>query len=229
MIGVSGYSLDKVSLEEKNVAFVVVPNGNKGPNSKEDSDKPVGAYIPKLMSEINMEDKPWIKRKSVSSSMIKNDNVKIKFSPVVQHRNYYNVKPLRNSNVEQPALYKGEHFWVKFLDGDIKKGVYEPKFMDENLRSHDRHRIFIKDKASVNSPNKEYEFLMDSEEQVIRIFMDNGRGEKEQFTIEVNGKAGHIELKGTDGESVKLGGGNVTITAPGTLTMNAGKIVANQI
>jgi hypothetical protein len=207
---VSEYSLGKVALEDKNIAFVVVPNDNRTANTRDDADKVVGAYIPKLMSEIDMGNRPWIKKEILSSSMVKNSNIKIQFQPV-EHRNYYNVRPLRNSNTEQPSLHKGENFWVKFLDNDIKKGVYEPRFMDETKRTHDRHRIFIKDKASINSPDKEYEVLLDSKEQVIRLFMDNGRGEKDQYTFEINGEKGTVEIKDTKGNMFLLNSVNSQI------------------
>jgi hypothetical protein len=239
MNNVAEYSLSKVNLEEKNVAFVVVPNSSKSRNNKEDSDKAIGMYIPKLMSEIDMGSSAWTRPRGVSSAMIKNSNIKVHFSPVVEHRNFYNVKPLRISNTEQPALYFGEHCWVKFLDGDIKKAVYEPRYMDETKRPHDRHRIFIKDKMTVDSEDKEYEILMDSEEQVIRLFMDNGRDEISQYTIEINGKKGNITMKDKEGNAFvldttssqvklqtaggaefKLSGGTVNVEAPNGFFIN---------
>lgn len=193
--------LGSLKLEDKNIAFVIVPSNKQG---KSDAEKAVGAYIPKVMSEIDMGDKPWTKKKQVRSNMIQNNNLKIEFQPTIVTRNFYNVIPLRTSNTDQPSLNKGENFWVNFLDGDLKKGRYESKMMDESKRTTDRHRVFIKSKASVDGPDKEYDFVMDSEQQIIALHMDGGRGEVDEYTVEINGKSGTISLKDTKGNKLYL-------------------------
>lgn len=198
---VSDYELKKVSLDEKNIAFVIVPT-NDGKNGK------VGVYLPKLMTEIDMGDKAWVKPKVISSIMIKNDNFKISFDPVVKHRNYYDVEPLRISNIEAPALKEGETVWVNFLDNDLKKGTYESQFVDESKRTTDRHRVFVVSKESPDASGGEYEFVMDSAKQLIRIAMEGGRGEG-NYSIEIDGKRGII-LNGS-GSEVIVGGGDVII------------------
>ena len=226
MNGVANYT----SAKDKNIGFVIVSNDNYSTNTKEDSDKAIGTYIPKLMSEINMGTGPWIKQISLSSTMIKNNNFKFTFKPVINSRNYYNVSPLRISNMEQPSLSKGEHFWVKFLDGDLKKPTYEPRFMDENNRTSDRMRLFVKDKNSVSDDSsKEYEILADSKEQVIRLFMSNGRGEKQQYTIEINGQKGEIAIKDDAGQEINLNS-NGTLTmknSQNAITKIQGKVISH--
>jgi hypothetical protein len=197
MNDVSNYSLNKLDLGQDNVGFCVIPP------DKTVRDSPMGTYMPKLMSEIPMGQKPWTKKVPVSSSMIKNSNMNITFSPVTTC-NYFDVPPLRNSNTEQPIPYKGETVSIKFIDNDIKKVYYETKFVDESHRTNDSHRIFVKDKLTKSSPDKEYEFYMDSDDQVIRFFMDNGRNEKSQYTFEMNGKDGSITMKDTKGNSFLL-------------------------
>ena len=66
--------------------------------------------------------------------------------------------------------------------------------INEKSRTNDRFRVFITDKVNKEQDIQEYEILMDSETQRIRVHMNNGRGETDKYTIEVDGIKGFIRL-----------------------------------
>lgn len=90
------------------------------------------------------------------------------------------------------------------MNGDPKKVKYSTETTNEKMRTHDRQRIFIKDKTSIDSDEKEYECLLDSKLQIIRLFMNDGRGEVTKYQIEINGKEGFIQIKDYEGQEIKL-------------------------
>lgn len=106
-------SLQKVQLNSSEVAFAI----------KKFEDSPVlGLYIPTLMSEIEMQDRPYEKNVILNDAMIKNKDKGFSFNNI-KLANYYKVGPY------DPAIYYteielGEQVRIKFLDNDIKKCYY---------------------------------------------------------------------------------------------------------
>jgi len=206
------FSQESSVLADKLIGFVLVPNSSKSVNDRDDEDKGIGAYIPQLMSQIEMKSGPWDKNTITTSNMIKNSNIPISFESVNQ-RNYFNLTPHRISNIEQPFLAKGEHFYCQFIDGDIKKGKYLPELVNEKNRETDRFKAFV------SSKGQQYEFVMDSEDQFIKLNLQKSSGEVSGYKLQMDGKNG--ELKITDdkeqGTSIDSKTNTVTIKADDTI------------
>lgn len=177
-------SLKKMSFSKSDVAFVMKENINS-----------ISVYIPTLMSEIDMGNTIWNKNETISTSMIKNSNIQINFDKSIKIKNYLDIEPKNISNIAPPKVNIGEKINIKFLDNDIKKCVYTHEDVDEEVRTSDRYHISIKDKEKVSDSDSTYDFIMDSDTQIIQIKMGQGRGEKEELMIELSGN-GYINLKG---------------------------------
>lgn len=198
------FSKESTSLSDKLIGFVLIPNSSKSKNDRDDRDKLVGAYIPQLMSQIEVKNGAWSKNFFPSQSIISNSNFEVKFDAVVE-RNYFNLTPYRISNIEQPLLSKGEHFYCQFIDGDIKKGKYLPELVNEKNRKTDRFRTFI------SADGEEYEFLMDSAEGHIKINLPGGK-DAIGYKLDFNSANGKMELIDSNGQGTFIDSNSETIT-----------------
>lgn len=174
-----------LNLNTETQAFVMIPSEVQTPNTKEDDDKKIGAFIPHLMQDIEMETAPYEKGATINDGVLLNDNIKIKFgSP--NECNYIYVTPTRFSNFEQAPLQEGEPFYVRFKDGDVKKGRYTMFGTHEYQRTKDRFRLFVVDKQNIGDDNLEWELLFDTELGIVRIATNNGRGEEAIYKFEID-------------------------------------------
>lgn len=180
-------SLKQVDFSKSEIAFVMKPSNN-------DSNS-ISVYVPTIMSEIEMGDTVWKRNELISSSMIKNSNFKINFDSNIKIKNYLDIGSKNMSNIAPPKVNIGEKVSIKFLDGDLKKGVYTHEDVSEELRTSDYYHISIKDKEKVTDPDSTYDFIMDSNTQLIQLKMGQGRGEKKELKIELSGN-GYINLIG---------------------------------
>jgi phage baseplate assembly protein gpV len=236
MDSVVNYSLEKTPISQYNVAFVLKPN-----TTLQSGVGYVGAYIPKFMSEIDMKDGPYETTQALSNTMIKNSNIAIKFNPV-QLRNYYNLKPYRTSNMEQPPLGPGERFMAVCLEGDVKNMGYTSQFSDEAVRQFDRVKLHAGD----GEGQGQYHLTMDTKDQVIKMESGTGQGEKSGYSFTIDGKQGNAVITDTNGQAlmidstkklasianeqgvkVEVIGSNINIIGQGTVTITCPNVVIN--
>ncbi len=227
------------------IAFVVEQNQDRDTsNTTDDKSKSVKLYVPELMKDIEMGTSPEDRSVTIDTTMIIQENSNVSFSSKVTEQTYIKAPPQRNSGVEQPYLELGETTMLYFMDGDIKKVKYTPNITNEEMRKHDKYRIFIKDKTSIDSDDKEWEFLLDSLNGKARIFTNNGRGEVSRYEIEIDATNGFITLKDYEGNVIRLDtkkehiylqnktgtlaeikGSNATIKASGNITLDTPKLI----
>ena len=180
--------------EEKKKAYVM----------KNHYDGSVDIYVPELMAAIDMESEIYTKNNNLNSNIVKNDNFDIRFDDNIETCNYYTVNLKRVSNMDAPCLAAGESGFVTLLDDDIKSGSFEYYSVDESVRTYDKVRIFCKDSKQPKDGNDDYEIKMDSEEKIIKIFMNNGRDEISKYTIQIDGSQGNIIIKDEEGNEIEL-------------------------
>jgi hypothetical protein len=221
--------IKRINIEDKEMAIVTKPNSEIGkPNSKTDQTKSVGVYIEKLMSRIEMGTEAKEEKKKLNTRMIKNANIPVNTSSEITLANYFKVPPARKSNVSESPHYLGETCRVEFVDGNVTIPRYKSEMMDENCRTADRYRVFVMDRNTVKDLLKEYEFVMDTKEGIIRLATSDGRNEVDRYTIEIDTKNGAISVKDTRGQKFYLNTNRSQIymkNAKGTIVECVGDVV----
>lgn len=85
----------------------------------------LGVYIPELMTEIDMKTGPYVAKKVLSSSMVKNSNFSFKFSNNILVANYLLVNsPKYIVPDEAEKIGLTTRLNVKFENGNINKAYY---------------------------------------------------------------------------------------------------------
>lgn len=235
-------TLDK---NKQYIAFVVEQNQDRDTsNTTDDKSKSVKLFVPEIMKDVEMGTGAEDRSVTIDSSMIIQEDSNVSFSSKATEQTYIKAPPQRNSGVEQPYLELGETTMLYFMDGDIKKVKYTPNITNESMRKHDKYRIFVKDKTTIDDDDKEWEFLLDSLNGKARIFTNNGRGEVSRYEIEIDATNGFITLKDYEGNIIRLDtkkehiyaqnktgslieikGSNASIKASGTITLDSPKVV----
>ena len=99
---------------------------------KYDNSSKIGAYIPSLMSDIDMKKGPWEQKTvNIRQNVFKNDNIPFRFDPIILC-NYYDINQ-RDDAVYYVDKQLGEKIRIKYEDNDIKKAF----FFDEDYKMTD--------------------------------------------------------------------------------------------
>lgn len=107
------------------LGYVLLENKELRIIEKDKNISGVGTYIPKIMTEINMKNNPYIEKKSLSSAMIKNKNTQVKFPKQVEVCNYIIVQqPKFITTEEQKCIKKNTCISIQTENGDIHKIYY---------------------------------------------------------------------------------------------------------
>ena len=177
--------MDKINLKSVDIAFVLDKN--------RESDI-VSTFIPLLMSEIPMRKKIWNQPQQINSNFVVNENFNVHFDRELELCNYIDVNYHRVSNVSAPDFAVGEEIKIWIQDGDLKRILYKNELNVDDNRTHDKYEVKIKDKRNRNDIDKHYQFIMDSKDQIIRLKMEQGRGESHEMLFEMNGN-GELIIK----------------------------------
>ena len=117
-------NLENFSTDGEMVAFILTPNSRKDLDS-------VKAYIPKLMSNIDMKDDVWEETVNNSNSCIDNDNFEITGGEEVISENYIYLNATTRTGRDADIGNKGQRITAKFTDGDLNKGYYTALYADK--------------------------------------------------------------------------------------------------
>ena len=118
----------------------------------------VGAYIPSLMSDIDMKKGPWEQRvATVKPNILKNDNNSFKFEPITIC-NYYDIDQ-RDNAIYYVDKELGEKIRIKYEDNDIKKAF----FFDEDYKMTD----------SLMEKVEEIEDILERHDERIKVIEDD--------------------------------------------------------
>ena len=132
-------NLENFSTDGDMVAFILTPNSRNDLNS-------VRAYIPKLMSNIDMKDDIWEKDLDNDNSCIDNDNFEISGGEEVVSRNYIYLNATTRTGRDTDIGEKGQRIVASFTDGDLNKGYYKQLYGDKESNTahvNTRFRQFV--------------------------------------------------------------------------------------
>jgi hypothetical protein len=162
-------NFDKLNIENEEVGFCLVPRKQINTTSiSNNSETEICVYVPKLMSEIEMEDKPYIRQiNNISSSMVLNDDIPLIFPQTVKICNFIRCEPLNVSNISTAYLAPAERCNISFKDCDIKKPFYTDTYTQTEKRETDAHQI------TVPGEETDYIFSMDTINQKVELIVND--------------------------------------------------------
>jgi len=212
------YNLTDIDFSEPTLGYVMkcIEDGSEHPNStskefditgEQTDNKSLGFYIPKLMPLIEMGTSANDSTPVTLNDTFLINKTKPTISKTVNTKNYLTAIPLRISNLEQPKLFMGDSSLIWFENGNIKRPRYTPFMADEQRRKSDRFRIFLTAKANSTDDQdeeSEYELVMDSVDQYVRIKTTDKNSEKSTYEFLINAKDGEILIHDNEDNSITM-------------------------
>lgn len=221
------------------------------PGSSSGSSSDTHIHIPGLMSHIKesllkssvYKEEPLSLEKGL---FVNKEDLKL-LSDTIQESNSISIKSSRNEGNKTPSrLQKGESVKVERIDGDPTNLKYTSEGTNEHERTSDYYRVFVTDRNTVNDSVKEYEFLMDSEEKIIRIQTSDGRNEFDIYTFIIDADNGTVKVQDTkgnewyldsklsnvgirnsSGSKIETYAENINLNCKGTVNINATNVKIN--
>ena len=142
------------STEGEMTAFVLTPNSRKNLDN-------VKAYVPKLMSGIDMKDDVYEEDVQQTNSCILNDNFEIEAGEIKQ-RNFIYLTGTTRLGRDSDISNKGQMITANFTDGDLNRGNYTSIYSsaDNNTSQiNTRFRQFVENAVELE---KQEEFQDDN-------------------------------------------------------------------
>ena len=177
-------SSDKTSL-----GFIVGVNNTK--------DTTIKAYVPKLMSQIEMGNTLYNKKVKVKNSLT-NANFDLEFTDVTE-KNYIYLSPIYTTGLES-RTYFGERINVSFVDNNLTKGRFEEYKSDNeetNSNRNIRYRQFINAPSFVDDGGEcDHEYIEDDVVYLSKKKITNNKT-KNQIAKNTAGKSASNNKKKT--------------------------------
>lgn len=196
--------LEEITIKEREIGYCLVPSKHINETNIENTEEyEIGVYIPKLMSEVTMGNKPETKEEhNILSDMIINKNFPIRFSNKIKLSNFIRVKPYTVSNISTPIISPGEKMYIVFTNNDITKPYYTTEMTDENSRERDLQVITCN--TMKDDVKKTYKITMNGLDNFIRIELSD------EVFIDINDNSNEINIKNHN-TSIKMTDNNVDI------------------